>query len=379
MFDIANKNSYEELYAIATKLQMKALVVDSLFFAVASFFGILGAGAVGMTEMVSVDIQEIAGGAFYGTDGQLQAVGVNPRYGAGSLSEVRFFQSGIAIVIQDFSLYGDGKIRISVEETKAPGVAFFTCFSGVGHIGYKKPRVPLGNGCSIIEFSGYKPGRFMEVKGNTPVRAFSVCMAPDVFEKMTGKNRNELVEALDVIDHKAGKRNLARSKKNDFAQNLCGHQAFDSLRNNPHDALFLEAKALELVALQLNQLEHLAGRRPQKQAVRYVDKVSRACEILRKEMASPPTLPALSRRVGLNHNQLIQGFREMFGVSPFEYLRIIRLETARDLIASRECNVTEAAFTVGYSSLSHFTRTFREKFGVNPKAFAKEKKGFLPG
>jgi AraC-like DNA-binding protein len=205
-------------------------------------------------------------------------------------------------------------------------------------------------------------------------------MAPGVFEKITGRNRNELVEALDVIDHNAGKRNLARSKKNDFAQNLCGHQALDSLMNNPHDALFLEAKALELVALQLNQLEHLAGRRSQKQAVgRHVDKVTRACEILRKEMASPPTLPALSRRVGLNYNQLIQGFREMFGVSPFEYLRIIRLETARDLIASRECNVTEAAFTVGYSSLSHFTRTFREKFGVNPKTFAKEKKGFFPG
>jgi hypothetical protein len=40
MFDLTNKNSYKELYAIATKLQMKALVVDSLFFAVESFFGI---------------------------------------------------------------------------------------------------------------------------------------------------------------------------------------------------------------------------------------------------------------------------------------------------------------------------------------------------
>lgn len=52
-------------------------------------------------------------------------------------------------------------------------------------------------------------------------------------------------------------------------------------------------------------------------------------------------------------------------------------EKARDLIAGHECNVTEAAFNVGFSGLSHFTKTFREEFGINPKAFAKEKKSLL--
>jgi AraC-like DNA-binding protein len=161
----------------------------------------------------------------------------------------------------------------------------------------------------------------------------------------------------------------------DFAQKMCGYQALDSFINYPHDTLFLEAKALELVALQLKQLDHLTGKAPQKQVVNHhTEKISHACEILRKEMVSPPKKLELARRVGLNHKQLIQGFREMFGVCPFEYLRVIRLEKARDLIASHKCNVTEAAFSVGYSSLSHFTKTFREKFGINPKAFAKEKK-----
>jgi AraC-like DNA-binding protein len=103
-----------------------------------------------------------------------------------------------------------------------------------------------------------------------------------------------------------------------------------------------------------------------------VEKIARACEILRKEMSEPPGARELARRVGLNHNQLVQGFREMFDLGPFEYLRNIRLEKARDLIAGHECNVTEAAFSVGYSSLSHFTKSFREKFGINPKALAKE-------
>ncbi|PIE63560.1 MAG: hypothetical protein CSA26_12405 [Desulfobacterales bacterium] len=54
-----------------------------------------------------------------------------------------------------------------------------------------------------------------------------------------------------------------------------------------------------------------------------------------------------------------------------EYLHILRLEKARELIASREYNVTGAAFAVGYSSLSHFSKAFRQEFGITPKALQK--------
>jgi AraC-like DNA-binding protein len=195
-------------------------------------------------------------------------------------------------------------------------------------------------------------------------------MEPVGFEKLTERSSSELVEGLEFIDSSAYKRKrVTRLKSMDFSQKICGYQALDSLTNHPHDTIFLEAKALELVALQLRQLDHLNGKTHQERAVgHHVEKIARACEILKKEMAEPPGARELSRRVGLNHNQLVQGFREMFGLGPFEYLRNIRLEKARDLIAGHECNVTEAAFSVGYSSLSHFSKAFREAFGMNPKA-----------
>jgi AraC-like DNA-binding protein len=329
-----------------------------------------------MNDMVSIDIQEIADGSFLRANGQLQSVGVNPNYGSGYLSKIVSFQNGISIVIGNFSLYGDGEIRVFPEKENPPVIEFFTFFSGVGHISYAKPRVHLGDGFSNIEFPGYMPGLSMEVKRNTPIQAFAVCMDPVGFEKLTGKRSNELAEALDYLDRSVDKRNrLTRLKSIDLAQKVCGYQALASFMHSPHDTLFLEAKALELVALQLKQLDYLTGKTPQKQSVdHHTEKISYACEILRKEMVSPPKLLALARRVGLNHNHLIRGFKEMFGLSPFEYLRAIRLEKARDLLASHECNVTEAAFGVGYSSLSHFTKTFQKEFGINPKAFAKKRK-----
>jgi len=156
-----------------------------------------------------------------------------------------------------------------------------------------------------------------------------------------------------------------------FAQKTCGYQALSSFMENLGDTLFLEAKALELVALQLKQLAYLTGKTPEQQTVEHrAEKIAFACEILRKEMIEPARVLDLARRVELTHNHLTQGFKEIFGLSFFEYLRGIRLETARDLIASHKYSVSDAAYNAGYTSPSHFTKTFRKEFGINPKACA---------
>jgi AraC-like DNA-binding protein len=42
------------------------------------------------------------------------------------------------------------------------------------------------------------------------------------------------------------------------------------------------------------------------------------------------------------------------------------MERAADLLRTGQCNVTEAAMTVGYNSLSHFSAAFHETFGCCP-------------
>ncbi len=198
-------------------------------------------------------------------------------------------------------------------------------------------------------------------------------MPPAVFENLTRKSSSELVDMLEMLDSSTQKKSFFdRSRQIDLAQKICGLQAFDSFVTYPDDALFLEAKALELMALQLRQLEHLTGKTPPREPVkRHQEKIRYACEILKKEMADPPDKLSLARRAGLNHNQLVEGFKELVGLCPFEYLRILRLERARDLIASHQCNVTEAALEVGYSSLSHFSKIFCKEFGITPRSLAR--------
>lgn len=328
--------------------------------------------------MISFDMPELTGGASWWADGQVQSIKVNSGYGSGYLSHVSSFQSGISIVIQNFSLYGEGKIRLfSGEKVNPPVITFPVCFSGVRDICFAKARVSLGGKFSYIEIPGCRTNISMDVNSNTPVRSLAVCMAPDIFKKLTGKSGCELAESIALLDWSAGRPGRPKRLETlDFAQKLCCCEIFDSFMNNPRDILFLEAKAMELIALQLRQLDYLTGKYSQRRVSSgHAHKIRYASEIMRNEMANPPKKKELARRVGISDKKLIQGFKDIFGVCPSEYLRTQRLEKARDLIAGHECNVTEAAFTVGYSSLSHFTKTFRAKFGVNPKALAKKTVG----
>ena len=68
-------------------------------------------------------------------------------------------------------------------------------------------------------------------------------------------------------------------------------------------------------------------------------------------------------------------FKAAFGSPFFEYLRSLRLEYAKNLILSGELSMTEVALESGFLSLSHFSRRFKEKYGISPVQL---RKGEMP-
>ncbi|WP_164928494.1 helix-turn-helix transcriptional regulator [Gloeobacter violaceus] len=135
--------------------------------------------------------------------------------------------------------------------------------------------------------------------------------------------------------------------------------------------LFLEGKALELVALQLEQTL-TDGPSP---AARHrlhgddIDRIHQARDILIANLEHPPTLIALAHQVGLNDYKLKLGFRQVFGTTAFGYLHAHRLEQARVMLAARQINVSTAARAVGYTNLSAFSLAFKRRFGVLPSTW----------
>ncbi|MEM8830998.1 MAG: AraC family transcriptional regulator [Cyanobacteria bacterium P01_G01_bin.19] len=136
--------------------------------------------------------------------------------------------------------------------------------------------------------------------------------------------------------------------------------------------LYLESKAIELLALQFACLETDLFA-PQQTFLKKSDRdrIYQAQQILIDNLNNPPSLKDLAQQVGLNDFKLKCGFREVFGQSAFKYLRDYRLEQARQLLTEGEMNVTEVALRVGFANRSYFAVAFRNKFGVNPKQYIK--------
>jgi AraC-like DNA-binding protein len=129
--------------------------------------------------------------------------------------------------------------------------------------------------------------------------------------------------------------------------------------------LWYESKALEFAAeffFSPGDTEPLCTRAAKVAA----ERVARAKAILLDNLAEPPTLEELGRRVACSHFYLSRTFTRETGLTISQWLRRARLERAAELLRARECNVTEAALAVGYSSPSHFSHAFREAFGCCP-------------
>ncbi len=129
--------------------------------------------------------------------------------------------------------------------------------------------------------------------------------------------------------------------------------------------LYLQAKALELLALQCQQLENTANK-PRGLRPGEIGKIYQAREALLCDIQHPPSLTSLARIAGLNEYKLKTGFKEVFGNTVFGYLKDHRLTLARQLLEGGGKTATEVAYETGYSTLQHFSNEFKRKFGISP-------------
>jgi signal transduction histidine kinase/DNA-binding response OmpR family regulator len=93
--------------------------------------------------------------------------------------------------------------------------------------------------------------------------------------------------------------------------------------------------------------------------------------LVEARLTEPELKPdALAAAAGLSYQQLYRRLRDELGVTPSQFIRTVRVERAAELLRAGEGSVTEVAYAVGFNALSHFHRSFRERFGVAPTALA---------
>ena len=139
--------------------------------------------------------------------------------------------------------------------------------------------------------------------------------------------------------------------------------------------LYLEAKALELVALKLVEMGQAGMEGSKALTFREMDRVREAYHILQNNLQNPPGLDELGRMVGMNRNKLNLGFKKIYGATAFNLLQAMRLQAAWSLLATTDLPLADIALAAGYNSQANFTTAFVREFGITPSTVRKESLG----
>ena len=76
----------------------------------------------------------------------------------------------------------------------------------------------------------------------------------------------------------------------------------------------------------------------------------------------------LARELLLSRSQVHRKIKALTGMSTAIYIRHIRLQKAKVLLDSGDLTISEIAYQVGFNSLSYFSKSYKDTFGVSPSA-----------
>ncbi len=143
-------------------------------------------------------------------------------------------------------------------------------------------------------------------------------------------------------------------------------------RMDPYASDFI-ITSLELLLLHLLRALHTPGRKPKTAYALHGENevIRRAQQYVSAHVRERLSVPLVARKVDVSPSYLTALFQKHLSISPGEYIRRIKLQESKRLIREGKMNFTEIASALSYSTVHHFSRQFKDKFGMTPTEYAK--------
>ncbi|URN95864.1 MAG: response regulator [Candidatus Pristimantibacillus lignocellulolyticus] len=202
-----------------------------------------------------------------------------------------------------------------------------------------------------------------------------------LFQLIGAKNSSEITQGISMMFHK----DLLQRYHIRYTQQLCratvqmleeyervirpymGEEALDieCLRNLfDYPGIRDYIQALQQQLLRLNQFYY-----EYKCSYRNSQDLNEAIRYIHESYHKPLDLAMVSNHVSLNYAYFSNLFKKNIGKGFAEYLRDVRLDKARKLLAETEHKIVEVAAMVGYESYKSFTRAFRDVMNMQPTEY----------
>ncbi len=96
-------------------------------------------------------------------------------------------------------------------------------------------------------------------------------------------------------------------------------------------------------------------------------RVQHAVNLLQKNAFAPAVgINEIASKLHISRSHLSHLFKRELSMAPTQYVRVLRLRKAKDLLESTFLSVKEIMVMVGFADLSHFVRDYKQEFGETP-------------
>lgn len=111
--------------------------------------------------------------------------------------------------------------------------------------------------------------------------------------------------------------------------------------------------------------------------------IEKAMKYVSQNISNPElSVEGLSEYLSMSRVNLYKKMKQITGKSPIEFIRIIRLKRAAQLLRESQLNISEIAYKTGFNNPKMFSKYFKEEFGILPSAYqtneTKETKASFP-
>ena len=159
-----------------------------------------------------------------------------------------------------------------------------------------------------------------------------------------------------------------RQAVNLLQQMLREQERMDDYSN---DMIISQLSMLLLILLR-ERTEPQSGKLQTSNAVHSENEIIRqAQQYISAHIREKLSVPVVARQVDVSPSYLTALFHKNLQISPGEYIRRIKLQESKQMIRENNLNFTEIAAALQYSTVHHFSRQFKEKFGITPTEYAK--------
>ena len=293
---------------------------------------------------------------------------ISPQFGKGSISGINF-PNGVGLF--KFELQFKESQCFNFCSEKVHPFKFIYVINGEINHQFNDEEITheIKQGQSVILGANYKSGNKILFPKQHKIQLMVLDIDRKKFVKQLTFPLSEMHEVYkQIFSDTEASRTLYHHTQYSLKMEYLANEIHNFKAEGLEKVSYHGAKALELLTYMLmgykddTKSEDLQTLLKQKDLI----KIKNVVNHIDRNISELGNISALAEKHDISEAKLREGFQVLFNSSIHDYIQTRRLETAMQLLLKTNKSISEIVYAIGLNSRSHFSKIFKERYGVSP-------------